>query len=73
MLLMGGGVRGGLVGTAPDLNPTPDNPTLENNGGDVRMETDFRSVYAEVIDKWLGASSVGLLGGDFRRPDLALL
>ena len=25
----------------------PDNPTLENNGGDVRHETDFRSVYAQ--------------------------
>ena len=30
---------------------TPDNPTLENNGGDVRHETDFRSVYARVIDR----------------------
>ena len=40
--------------------------TLENNSGDVRFETDFRSVYARVIDSWLGADSVGILGGDFR-------
>lgn len=73
MLLVGGRVRGGIVGTAPNLNPAPDNPTLENNGGDVAMETDFRSVYAEVIDQWLGASSVALLGGDFRKPGLRLL
>ncbi len=73
MLLLGGRVRGGIVGTAPDLRPTPDNPTLENSGGDVAMETDFRSVYAEAIDKWLGASSVTLLGGDFRNPALRLL
>lgn len=73
MMLLGGAVRGGLVGTAPNLNPTPDNPTLENSGGDVRMETDFRSVYAEVIEKWLGASSVPLLGGDYRKPGLSLL
>lgn len=73
MMLMGGSVRGGIVGTAPNLAVTPDNPTLENNGGDVRMETDFRSVYAEVIEKWLGASSVPLLGGDYRTPGLSLL
>jgi uncharacterized protein (DUF1501 family) len=73
MMVLGGGVRGGLYGTAPNLNPVSDNPTLENSGADVRMETDFRSVYAEVIDKWLGASSVALLGGDFRNPGLGIL
>jgi uncharacterized protein (DUF1501 family) len=66
MLAIGGGVRGGLYGTAPSLNPDPGNPTLENNGGDVRYQTDFRSVYARVLDGWLGANSVSVLGGDFR-------
>ncbi len=66
MMALGGGVRGGIYGTAPNLNPTPDNPTLENNGGDVHYETDFRSVYAKVIDAWLGADSLGILNGDFR-------
>lgn len=66
MMLMGGGVRGGLYGTAADLRPAPDNPTLENNGNDVRHETDFRSVYASVIDRWLGGDSAAVLGGNFR-------
>jgi uncharacterized protein (DUF1501 family) len=66
MLAIGGTVRGGIYGTAARLNPTPDNPTLENNGNDVRFETDFRSVYARVIDSWLGADANGILGGDFR-------
>jgi uncharacterized protein (DUF1501 family) len=66
MMAVGGAVRGGIYGTAPSLNPDPGNPTLENNGGDVRHETDFRSVYARVLDNWLGASSTGVLGGDFR-------
>ena len=65
MMVMGGSVRGGIYGTAPNLRPTADNPTLENNGGDVRYETDFRSVYARVIEDWLGASSTSILGGDF--------
>lgn len=66
MMALGGSVRGGIYGTAPDLNPVPGNPTLENNGGDVTYETDFRSVYARVLDNWLGASSQTVLGGDFR-------
>jgi uncharacterized protein (DUF1501 family) len=73
MFALGGLVRGGLYGTAASLNPDPKNPTLENNGGDVRHETDFRSVYARVIDGWLGSDSVSLLGADFRRQDLAFL
>ena len=66
MLAIGGGVRGGIYGTAARLQAAPDNQTLENNGGDVRHETDFRSVYAKVIDSWLGADSSVVLGADFR-------
>jgi uncharacterized protein (DUF1501 family) len=66
MMAMGGAVRGGIYGTAASLDPAPGNPTLENNGGDVRYETDFRSVYARVLDNWLGANSAAILGGDFR-------
>jgi len=73
MLTMGGAVRGGLYGTAPSLNPASGNPTLENSGGDVTYETDFRSVYARVIDTWLGADSTRILGGDFRKPSLTFV
>jgi uncharacterized protein (DUF1501 family) len=73
MILMGGKVSGGLYGTAPSLNPDPSNPTLENNGQDVRHETDFRSVYARVADQWLGADSRALLGGDFRNSSLTFI
>ena len=66
MMVIGGGVRGGIYGSAADLNPRPDNPTLENAGGDVTYETDFRSVYAKVLDGWLGTNSAAILGGDFR-------
>jgi uncharacterized protein (DUF1501 family) len=66
MMALGGTVRGGLYGTAADLRQDPSNPTLENNAGDVKFETDFRSVYARVIDGWLGSNSINILGGDFR-------
>ena len=64
MFVLGGSVRGGLYGTAASLRPG--DPTLENNSGDVRFETDFRSVYARVLDQWLGVNSVPILNGDFR-------
>jgi uncharacterized protein (DUF1501 family) len=64
MMALGGMVRGGLYGTAASL--APGNPTLENNSGDVHYETDFRSVYARVLDQWLGVNSVPILNGDFR-------
>jgi uncharacterized protein (DUF1501 family) len=73
MMAIGGGVRGGIYGTAASLNPTPDNPTLENNGADMRYETDFRAVYARVLDGWLGADSQSVLGGNFRNDALAIV
>jgi uncharacterized protein (DUF1501 family) len=73
MLAMGGGVRGGIFGTAPNLRIATDNPTLENGGLDVKYETDFRAVYAKVIDSWLGGNSVQVLGGDFRASAPAII
>jgi uncharacterized protein (DUF1501 family) len=73
MMLIGGLVRGGLYGSAANLSPDPQNPTLENNAGDVRFETDFRSVYAAVIDHWLGGRSVEILGADYRAGAPAVL
>jgi uncharacterized protein (DUF1501 family) len=64
MIALGGMVRGGLYGTAASL--APGSPTLENNSGDIHYETDFRSVYAKVLDQWLGVNSVPILNGDFR-------
>jgi uncharacterized protein (DUF1501 family) len=73
MMVMGGRVNGGLYGTAPNLNTDPSNPTLENSAGDVTYETDFRSVYAQIIDNWLGANSASLLGGNFRKASLSFI
>jgi uncharacterized protein (DUF1501 family) len=35
------------------------------NMGNVRYTTDFRSVYATVLERWLGRSSAALLRGSF--------
>jgi uncharacterized protein (DUF1501 family) len=73
MMALGGGVRGGLYGTAGKLRNDPGNPDVENNAIDVRHETDFRAVYARVLDEWLGANSTAILGADFRTGAPAIL
>ncbi len=61
MLALGGGVKGGVVGDYPSLSDLDD--------GDLRFHTDFRSVYATLLDKWLGAKSAAVLGGAFPHLD----
>ncbi|HEY1867278.1 MAG TPA: DUF1501 domain-containing protein [Candidatus Cybelea sp.] len=64
LFLIGGGVRGGLYGTMPDLGAT--------NMGNVRFSVDFRSVYATVLERWLGRPSATVLNGEFvKLPVLA--
>src|SRR5579863_1525864 len=64
LFLIGGGVKGGVYGTLPDLSST--------NMGNVRYTVDFRSVYATVLERWLGRPSATVLGGSFQKlPVLA--
>lgn len=57
MFVVGPSVRGGVLGGAPDLGAL-----LE---GDVRHETDFRGVYATLLDDWLETPSRTILGAAF--------
>lgn len=64
LFLIGGGVKGGLYGTAPNLS--------ETNMGNVRYGVDFREVYATVLERWLGRPSATVLSGQFSQlPVLA--
>jgi len=57
MFLAGGRLRGGLVGAHPSLTDLDD--------GDLKFHTDFRRVYASVLEQWLGVESAPLLGEKF--------
>ncbi len=57
MLLVGGKVKGGVVGEHPSLTK------LEQ--GNLVHHTDFRQVYAAILDGWLGISSKDVLGEKF--------
>lgn len=57
LFLLGPGVRGGLYGAQPSLD--------DLEGGNLRFGTDFRSVYAAVLERWLEHPSAPILGGSF--------
>ncbi len=55
MFALGNGVQRGFHGDQPSLSKLVDN-------GNLAFTTDFRSVYATVIERWLGVPSEPLLG-----------
>ena len=59
MFLFGGGVRGGLYGQAPSLTALDD--------GNLKFTTDFRSVYATVLERWCGAPADDVLGARYEQ------
>jgi uncharacterized protein (DUF1501 family) len=57
LFVVGGGVKGGIYGDHPSL--------VDLDNGDLRYHTDFRSVYATVLERWLGRTSSDVLAGSF--------
>jgi uncharacterized protein (DUF1501 family) len=57
LFVMGSRVKGGLHGTPPSLK-------LQRNQ-DLTYTTDFRSVYATALERWLDCPSEPVLGGKF--------
>ena len=62
MFVAGNKVAGGLVGKHPSLSDLTD--------GDLRYHTDFRRVYATLLDDWLGVPSMGVLHDTFEKLSL---
>jgi uncharacterized protein (DUF1501 family) len=59
LFAIGEGVHGGVYGAYPALND------LDNGG--LKPTTDFRRVYATILERWLGADSKQVLKGKFAR------
>jgi uncharacterized protein (DUF1501 family) len=62
IFLAGGKLKGGLFGAHPSLTD------LDN--GSPKVHTDFRRVYATVLDRWLGFESKPVLGKQFEALDV---
>src|SRR4029077_20903279 len=53
LFVAGPSVKGGVVGKHPSLS--------DLDAGDLKFHTDFRRVYASLLDGWLGCDSTGVL------------
>jgi uncharacterized protein (DUF1501 family) len=58
LFVLGNPVNKGIYGEPPSLS------NLDENGN-LKYTVDFRSIYATVLDRWMGASSKDILGGSF--------
>ncbi len=63
MFVLGGAAKPGLFGKYPSLT--------DLDRGDLKFNTDFRSVYGTILDQWLKAPSQVVLGRKF--PSLAIV
>jgi len=63
MFLVGGRLAGGLIGPHPSLADPDDK-------GGLKFHTDFRRVFATVLDSWLGFDSLTILGDRYEAVDL---
>jgi len=61
LFLVGGKLKGGLIGSHPSLS--------DLDGGGLKFQTDFRRVYATLLDHWLGFDSLAILGERFEPVD----
>jgi len=60
--LVGDMVKPGLLGQHPSLT--------DLDAGDLKYNVDFRSIYAAILEKWMGAPSEKMLGGRFRPAEV---
>ncbi|NJM16423.1 MAG: DUF1501 domain-containing protein [Bacteroidales bacterium] len=57
VLLFGEGLKPGMYGTNPDLS--------DLKGGNIKYSTDYRQIYASVLQDWFGASSEAMDAAGF--------
>jgi len=62
VFVAGGKVKGGLFGSYPSLT--------DLDSGDLKYTTDFRRVYATLLDRWLNVDSADVLKNRFEAMDL---
>jgi uncharacterized protein (DUF1501 family) len=55
-------VKGGLYGAYPSLEPSQ-----HEEGGNLKFNLDFRSVYSTILDGWMGLNPQPIVGGSFEQ------
>ncbi len=62
--LIGGAVNGGLFGEYPSL------AEAEQIEGDLRSNNDFRSLYTNILEDWMGLDAAPIVNGQFEKFDV---
>ena len=55
-------VKGGVYGEYPSLQPSQ-----QEEGGNLKFNLDFRSVYTDILENWLGLEAAPIVGGNFEK------
>ena len=55
-------VKGGIYGTYPSLEPSQ-----QEEGGNLKFNLDFRSVYSSILEDWFGLEAEPIVNGNFER------
>ena len=56
-------VKGGVYGAYPSLEPGQ-----QEEGGNLKFNLDFRSVYTDILENWLNLEAAPIVGGNFEKP-----
>ena len=59
---LGEHVKGGVYGTYPSLEPSQ-----QEEGGNLKFNLDFRSVYSTILEDWLQLAPEPIVGGNYER------
>jgi uncharacterized protein (DUF1501 family) len=62
--VVGENIKGGLYGEYPSLEPGK-----QEEGGNLKSNLDFRSVYSTILERWFGLDPVPIVGGNYEQPD----
>jgi uncharacterized protein (DUF1501 family) len=62
VFLAGRKTAGGLVGATPDLSNL--------DGGDIKMSTDLREIYAAILEDWIGVDAAKVLDSEFAKAPI---
>jgi uncharacterized protein (DUF1501 family) len=55
-------IKGGVYGTYPSLEPSK-----QEEGGNLKFNLDFRSVYSTILEDWFQLDAEPIVGGNFER------
>jgi uncharacterized protein (DUF1501 family) len=59
---IGENIKGGIYGEYPSLKPDQ-----QEGGGNLKSLMDFRSVYTDILEDWLGMDPVPIVGGNYEK------